>query len=192
MAREERKTEILKAAGRVFYYKGFEGTKIEDVAREAGIGKGTVYEYFDSKQQLFNEMVSYNRELYIHKVMEALDSGHNFREKFIALAKFQTQLVKEHMSVFDSMACSKIMAREMGALILEQNIRIGEILIAVALEAMAKGELRNGLDPEIVASLVFGTINQYCGKKVLFYNSQPDDLDYEKIVDTVLTGIGNP
>lgn len=189
MAREERRIAILKAAGRVFYYKGYEGTKMEDIAKEAGIGKGTVYEYFVSKQQLFEEMVAHNRELYIQGVLEALQQGRNFREKFIALAKYQANLVQEHLSVFENLAESKIMAREMGALILEQNIKIGEILKTLVLEAIAIGELRSGLDPEIVASIIFGTINQYCGMKVLYYNAQPKDLDYTKIADTVLQGI---
>lgn len=189
MAREERRIAILKAAGRVFYYKGYEGTKIEDVAKEAGIGKGTVYEYFESKQQLFEEMVAENRRHYIQSVLEAVKTGRNFREKFIALAKYQANLVQEHLAFFENLAESKIMAREMGALILEQNIKVAEILKTVVLEAMKNGELRSDLDLDIVSSLIFGTINQYCGMKVLYYNAQPEDLDYGKIADTVLQGI---
>ncbi len=137
-AKEERRIEILQAAGRVFYLKGFEGTKIEDVAREAGIGKGTVYEYFDSKQQLFDEMVSYTREQHLKNIKTALQAGGTFREKFLALAKYQTQVVSRHIHVFNAMACSKVMAREMGALFLEHNIRVGEILKNLVTEAMAK------------------------------------------------------
>jgi len=51
--KEEKKRALLSAARRVFAQKGFASTKIEDVAREAGIGKGTVYEYFRSKDDIF-------------------------------------------------------------------------------------------------------------------------------------------
>lgn len=189
MARDKKRIEILKAAGKVFYSKGFEGTKIEDVAREAGIGKGTVYEYFESKQELFEEMVAYNGELYIQNIKNTLDAGGTFQEKFLALAKYQTRLVKNHMTVFKNMACSKIMAREMGAIFLEHNEKVAEVLKNIAIEAVNKGELRSDVDPEIVASVIFGTVNQYCGKKVLFYNVQPEDIDYDKVVDTILRGI---
>lgn len=128
MGKEERRIAILKAAGRVFYFKGFEGTKIEDVAREAGIGKGTVYDYFDSKQQLFEEMVAYNREQHLRSILAAINTGGNFQGKFTALAKYQAELVNQHLSLFNVMAGSRIMAREMGAVFLEQNIRIGEIV----------------------------------------------------------------
>lgn len=51
--KEEKKLAIVKAAARVFSQKGFGGANMADVAAEAGIGKGTIYEYFDSKDDLF-------------------------------------------------------------------------------------------------------------------------------------------
>jgi AcrR family transcriptional regulator len=54
---EARPEEILDAAFTVFGESGFARAKIEDVARVAGVSKGTVYCYFDSKESLFREMV---------------------------------------------------------------------------------------------------------------------------------------
>ena len=54
---EARPEEILDAALTVFGESGFARAKIEDVARLAGVSKGTVYCYFDSKESLFREMV---------------------------------------------------------------------------------------------------------------------------------------
>lgn len=50
--REARRAEILDAAVRVFARQGYAGSRIEDVAREAGIAKGSVYLYFDSREEL--------------------------------------------------------------------------------------------------------------------------------------------
>ncbi len=49
----EKKANIIGAAILVFAQKGYAATRIIDVAREAGIGKGTIYEYFSSKEDLF-------------------------------------------------------------------------------------------------------------------------------------------
>lgn len=191
MAREEKRTEILRAAARVFFVNGFEGTRIEDVAKEAGIGKGTVYEYFESKQQLFDEMVSYNRERHLKNIKEALEKGRTFREKFIELARYQTNFLKEHNSVFNLIARSKMMAREVGALMMEHNIRMEEIIKKVLEEAILRKELRPDLNTDIAAGMVIGTINQYCNKRVVFLNVDPGEIDYEKVADTLLRGIGN-
>ncbi|MBB4934469.1 AcrR family transcriptional regulator [Lipingzhangella halophila] len=52
--RSARREEILAAAVRVFARKGFAATRIDDVAREADIGKGSVYLYFDSRDALLS------------------------------------------------------------------------------------------------------------------------------------------
>ena len=54
---EARPDEILDAALAVFGESGFARAKIDDVARLAGVSKGTVYLYYDSKEALFREMV---------------------------------------------------------------------------------------------------------------------------------------
>lgn len=54
---DARPEEILDAAQTVFGECGFARTKLDDVARLAGVSKGTVYLYFDSKESLFREMV---------------------------------------------------------------------------------------------------------------------------------------
>jgi AcrR family transcriptional regulator len=51
--KEEKRTGILKAAQVIFARKGFHKATIAEIAVEAGIGKGTVYEYFPDKRQLF-------------------------------------------------------------------------------------------------------------------------------------------
>ena len=54
---DARPEEILAAAQVVFGEQGFAGSKLEDVARRAGVSKGTLYLYFDSKETLFRERV---------------------------------------------------------------------------------------------------------------------------------------
>jgi len=49
----KRKNEIVEAAAWVFAKKGYSGAVVADIAFRAGIGKGTVYEYFSSKEDLF-------------------------------------------------------------------------------------------------------------------------------------------
>ena len=50
---------IIQAAIKVYAQKGFSNTKIIDIAQAASIGKGTIYEYFSSKEEIFNEAFFY-------------------------------------------------------------------------------------------------------------------------------------
>jgi AcrR family transcriptional regulator len=51
--KEEKRALIIKAAAKVFARRGFASTLMAEIAIEAEIGKGTLYEYFDSKEDLF-------------------------------------------------------------------------------------------------------------------------------------------
>ncbi|KPK12680.1 MAG: hypothetical protein AMJ68_01160 [Acidithiobacillales bacterium SG8_45] len=55
--KEARPGEIIEAALELFTEKGFAATKLTEVAARAGVSKGTLYLYFDSKEALFQEMV---------------------------------------------------------------------------------------------------------------------------------------
>ena len=49
----DKRALIIEAAAKVFARRGFASTLMAEIAIEAGIGKGTLYEYFDSKENLF-------------------------------------------------------------------------------------------------------------------------------------------
>jgi len=60
--KKEKKTAILESAIRVFAKKGISNTKMKDISEAAGIGKGTLYEYFTSKDDIFNNVFHYFME----------------------------------------------------------------------------------------------------------------------------------
>ena len=55
--KEARPTEILAAALALFAERGFAATRLDDVARRAGVTKGTLYLYFPNKEELFEAIV---------------------------------------------------------------------------------------------------------------------------------------
>jgi len=54
---EERPNQILQAALEVFDEQGLAGARLEDIAKRAGVSKGTIYLYFPNKEELFREVV---------------------------------------------------------------------------------------------------------------------------------------
>src|SRR5437764_15299812 len=54
---EDRAPEIARAALELFVTKGFAATKLEDVAKAAGVSKGLPYLYFKSKEELFKAVI---------------------------------------------------------------------------------------------------------------------------------------
>jgi len=60
--RQEKRSQILEAAMRIFAQRGVKNTKISDIAEAAEIGKGTVYEYFQSKDEIISASFRYFME----------------------------------------------------------------------------------------------------------------------------------
>lgn len=56
--KDARPAEIIEAALDLFVANGFKGTRLDEVARKAGVSKGTVYLYFESKEALFRAVIS--------------------------------------------------------------------------------------------------------------------------------------
>ncbi len=60
--KEQRRLDILVAAKTIFAEKGYNATSISDIAKEANISYGSVYWYFDSKESLFEELMTFEEE----------------------------------------------------------------------------------------------------------------------------------
>ncbi len=81
---KSKRASILEAAAVVFAKHGFHNAKVEEIASEAGVGKGTVYEYFTSKQQLFQELYIHGTEQLLQEIVEetakCLDASSKLRK----------------------------------------------------------------------------------------------------------------
>src|SRR2546425_1622273 len=74
--KQARPGEIVAAALELFAERGFAATKLADVARRAGVTKGTLYLYFDSKEALFKAMVRETIVPVIDRKSTRLNSSH--------------------------------------------------------------------------------------------------------------------
>jgi AcrR family transcriptional regulator len=87
-AKMQTKRELIREAGvKIFSQKGFHKTKIEEIAQEAGIGKGTVYEYFQSKEQLFKEIIREEMESFDAQIRQGIGQHSGTREKLKELMR---------------------------------------------------------------------------------------------------------
>lgn len=138
---------ILEAAIRLFTEKGYDQTSIEELAREAGIGKGTVYSYFQTKKDIVRAFCEDELEF--------------IREELAGNTNPDTSLKDQLMILF--MAEFKHLSRnkEFGRLYLQENVfpcephsdkdfemqnRYFELLFPIYRRAQDQGELRQDLE----------------------------------------------
>lgn len=94
--KEARPSEIIHAALRLFIQRGFAATKLDDIARQAGVTKGTLYLYFSSKEELFKAAV---RETVVPSIQLAeqvvADSTQTASELLRCLVEEWVRLIEE-------------------------------------------------------------------------------------------------
>src|SRR5438034_5802813 len=73
-AESDKRRQIIDGARAVFLAQGFDGASMGEIARRAGVSKGTLYVYFDSKEALFEAIFEEESRLQAEQVF-ALDSS---------------------------------------------------------------------------------------------------------------------
>ncbi len=68
--RNKREKQILSAALELFAFKGYHNTTMEDISKKAGIAKGLIYKYFDSKEKLFETMINSLTDIFTKYIPE--------------------------------------------------------------------------------------------------------------------------
>jgi AcrR family transcriptional regulator len=82
---QEKPLRILEAARGLFSSLGLKNTSIEDIASKAGLGKGTVYLYFKSKEEIFSNIVADFHESLHFVTLDAISISGNATAKLNAI-----------------------------------------------------------------------------------------------------------
>ncbi|WP_084505335.1 TetR/AcrR family transcriptional regulator [Nocardia harenae] len=157
--REERWTELLEVATRVFYEKGYEAASLRDIADRMGMLKGSLYYYIESKDDLLFEVITavHQRGL---DVIRPLASGTG--SPLVRLER----VVRGHVEhTCHNLISTTVFLHELGVLSKErQRIVLGEhsyqdVFRGLIAEALDAGEVRSEVDPRLAALSILGSAN---------------------------------
>src|SRR5947208_12190619 len=185
--KEARPAEIVSAALDVFVERGFAATRLEDVARRAGVTKGTVYLYFKNKDALFKAVV---RET----IVPVIAQGEALAQSFTGSARdLVEQLVREYWRLVGETAVAdipKLMMAEpatfpdLTRFYYEEVVTRGHRLMAGLIERGIKsGEFRP-VDVKVAAKLAMSPLMHAVVAKRAFASCMPEGFDVKKYLDT--------
>jgi len=138
---EFRRAEIVDAARTVFARRGFTQGIIDEIAKEAGIAKGTVYLYFRSKSEIYKAVLDHYMEALKRETLQQIDAAATLREKIgaFALARLKNaEARKEFFRIMDSEQGNVSMTRSQ----FREFLREPVLRLAAAIEdASRRGEI---------------------------------------------------
>lgn len=101
--KEERRNQIIDAAESVFFSKGRENTTMEEIAEEAELSKGTLYLYFNSKQDLYLSINTRGLKILGDMFEEAFESKEKGIDKIEAIGRTYIDFYKQYPNYFFAM-----------------------------------------------------------------------------------------
>ncbi|WP_160032350.1 TetR/AcrR family transcriptional regulator [Paenibacillus sp. An7] len=155
MAPIDRRKQILKAAAKSFALFGYKATTMDQVAKIANVGKGTIYTFFTNKEELFDEILHEvivemknlaekeldHEQTFFNNLFRILDSLLEFREQHDLLIKL-SQEVREFGTLQAKTGNAKVEGVITGYL--EKELRL----------AQEKGEIKP-CDPKVASFIMF-------------------------------------
>lgn len=191
IAQEEKRRVILDAAVRVFARKGYHGSRVGDIAEEAGIAHGLLYHYFASKEEVLATVFRENWGRLLEAFHQVEASGEPALEQLRRVAKILLRSWRDDPDLV------RVMVREVARsphLQLQVNeIREGFLVIQRIVECgQAEGAFRSDLEPRLVSWIFYGALEELLTGWVL---GQLPDGDEEvaraerTIIDVVCDGL---
>ena len=187
---EARPDEVLDAALELFIEKGFAATRVEDIAKRAGLSKGAVYLYFSSKEAVLEGLV---RRAIIPVADTALEALRNYEGDPRIIISTVIKMLGQRFADPRMIAVPRIVFREVvGFPHLAEMYRI-EVLDKVI--PVATGLIRRGVeqgylrqvDPELTIRSIVGPLMLHLVLAEVFGMQPEGGLQFDRLVDNHLT-----
>jgi len=185
---EFRRTEIIDAARTIFARRGFTLATMDEIAKEAGIAKGTIYLYFRSKDEVYKALLEHDMRILQKSTLERIEKAVSLQEKIHAflLARLENADEKrEFFRIIDSERASlSITRRQYRDFLREPAQRLTEAILA----AQHKGEVRN-VDAEKTAWLIVDVARGAIQRRLLSQTPPPPAEDAAFLLDFLWTAL---
>ena len=160
----KRKDQIIEAAAQIFSQKGYSGAIMADIAIQANIGKGTIYEYFKSKEDLFFAVFEWFQKKTENAAVvgiSALGAGAADRLKVLNDSLMgQWNEIKDVFVLvmeFWAASCSTQMRQRFKGAIKQLYDDYRQLVSALIQDGINSGEFRSDIKPQPVAAALVGT-----------------------------------
>jgi TetR/AcrR family transcriptional regulator, fatty acid metabolism regulator protein len=189
----DRRRQILDAAVRVFARQGFHACRVSDIAREAGVAYGLVYHYFESKDQVLNELFAERWSLLLGAIEEIDARPIPPREKLDAVAGFIIDSYRHDPELMKVIIVEVTRAaNSFGRTHLPEISQAYDLIARIVSDAQEQGAFRDDVDPLYASMWFYGAIEQLLSGWVFELISDRDS-DFararEMVVETICGGL---
>jgi AcrR family transcriptional regulator len=151
--KEAAKNRIIQAAIRVFSKKGYQDTSMDEIAKEVGVTKATLYLYFESKKDLLKKISTLASQT-LRENLQRSFKNQDFMEAFEEIYKMKRDMLKRFLHTsFEMMALSSN-DESIRKIISDERKKDIEAVQVHLQNQMDKGIIRKDVDAYVLANLI--------------------------------------
>lgn len=187
---DDKRLEILERASAVYMRVGIKSVTMDDLSRELGISKKTVYKYFDDKSDLVRSIVEMKMEADRAICIDCINQTENAIGDLMQLSK----LIAEHMGNINPSVFFDLKKYHSDAWQLMEDHRWGFVLnmiIANIKKGMKEGVYRDNLNPEVIGRLHVSSIDTLFNPKIFPWPQFTFQEVYSEIIRFHIQGLVN-
>jgi TetR/AcrR family fatty acid metabolism transcriptional regulator len=189
----DKRRQILDAGIRVFARQGFHSCRVSDIADEAGVAYGLVYHYFNSKDQVLNELFTERWSLLLAAIEEIDAQPISGRQKLDAVARFIIDSYRHDPELMKVIIVEVTRAaNSFGRTHLPEIRRAYDLIAKIVTDSQAAGDFRRDVDSEFASMWFYGAIEQLLSGWVFgLIPGEAGDFDRarEMVVATICGGL---
>jgi len=186
-------TKILEVSADLFAKKGYASTTTKDIGDAVGLLKGSLYYYFDTKEELLFKIIE-NRWLHLVAMIEDVRA----QDHLTPLDRLRYYMERHIAQNARNVAVLKVYSRDLGGLspkhrriVEKQRMELDRLVEDLVTEAQAAGEIDRRHDPRLLRFWIFGAVNYLH----VWYDTagpvNPDDLA-TKFAALTIAGLSTP
>ena len=161
----ETRTRLLEAAEEVFAELGYHDASVVKITEGAGVAGGTFYLYFQSKKEIFDELVRDLNRRVRHAMKEASSQGRDRREAELLGFDAYFRFTAEHTALYRIIRQAEFVSPEM---LRYHYDKLAEGYVAALRDAVARDEA-GAIDPEVTAYALMG-MGELLGMRWILWN----------------------
>ncbi|MCG4580265.1 TetR/AcrR family transcriptional regulator [Clostridium cochlearium] len=179
---------IFKAAIKIFSQNGYNGTTMDDIAKEANVAKGTLYYHFKSKEEIFKFIIDGGMDIISEKLEDISKQEGDSISKLKAVCKAQLSVVYENRDFF-KVIMSQLWGSEIRQLEIREKIEkyIKDIEKYIK-DAVKEGTIKNG-ETYFMAYAIFGMLCSTSIYELINEDKEKIDKVADSLMDYILKGI---
>lgn len=188
--KEAKKKEILMAALHEFAEKGVNQTKISDIAQRAGIGKGTVYEYYPNKDAIFIDSMSFFMQSLENSLLKNMEGVKDPRQKIEVLIRSFTENAGESgdfLKIILDFWAIGLRNEQFSAW--AESYRAFQVMISEIFEEGIRQGIFRRVDTKSLAYCLIGLLDGIIFQMILFGKEFSVDDALNAVIDNFLNGL---